>query len=235
MVKQLDEGQRAGVATIDDVARHAGVSTATVSRVLNGVGGVRDALADRVHASCEVLQYRPNTTARILAGGRSRSIGLWAPDIRNQFFMDIVSGSLQAAQELGYLVTLASYPGEVPDRRHRHYADLLASAALGGAVVIGSRDRELALDLLRQRGIPIVTIDHQPVDETSDLVNIDNVRAARDAVAHLVTQGYRRIGILAGPRATMTGRDRLAGYRLGLLDAGLAHDPALEYSAHSSS
>jgi LacI family transcriptional regulator len=224
------QGMARGVMTakLIDVARHAGVSTATVSRVLNDLGGVSDALAERVRTSCAALDYHPNVTARVLAGGRSKALGLWVPDVRNHFFMEIVSGVLEAAQEFGYLITFSSYVGEPRSRQQRHAAELLAAAPVGGAVLVGSRDRDPAVELFRNRGVPIVTVDHRPVDDTSDVVNIDNVAAAREAVAHLLASGYRRVGVIASTTAHMTSRDRVAGYRMALQDAGLSVETELE-------
>ncbi len=232
--KLLADGQESKVATLDDVARHAGVSTATVSRVLNGLAGAGAATAERVLASCAALHYQPNGTARVLAGGRSKTLGLWVPDIRNHFFMEIVGGVLEAVQEHGYLVTLSSYTGDPVDRQYKYTAELLAAAPLAGAVVVGSRDRDPAIELLGRRGIPLVAVDHPAFDDTCDSVNIDNIGAAHEAVTHLIDRGYRRIGLIAGSGGSMTGRDRLAGYRQALRDAGIAHDPALEFRAQYS-
>jgi LacI family transcriptional regulator len=216
------------VPTMDDVARHAGVSQSTVSRVLAGARGVSAEKADRVRTACAALNFQPNTAASILAGGRPKALGLWTSDIRNRFFMEIVSGVLQTAQAHKYIVMLASYIEELRERQLRHYADMLGVVPLAGAIVVGAFDRDPGLQIFSQRGIPLVSIDHAPFDDVSDLVNIDNVGAARDAVSHLIENGYRRIGIVVGPKSSMTGRDRLAGYRMALEAANLPRDPALE-------
>ena len=214
---------------LEDVARHAGVSTATVSRVLNNLGGVSEPVAVRVRAACATLEYQPNVTARVLAGGRSKALGLWVPDVRNHFFMEIVGGVLAAAQEHGYLITLSSYVGESLSPQHKHAAELLAAAPVAGAVIVGSRDRNPAIVRFRRRGVPIVTIDHRPIDDESDVVNIDNVSAAREAVAHLLANGYRRVGVVSSSLSTsMTSRDRVLGYRQALQDAGIELDSSIE-------
>jgi DNA-binding LacI/PurR family transcriptional regulator len=99
---------------------------------------------------------------------------------------------------------------------------------LAGAIVVAADDRDPGLAICQQRNIPLVAVDHGAFDEVSDTVSIDNVGAAHEAVTHLIANGYSRIGIIAGPRYTMTGRDRLVGYRLALQEAGIPSDPDLE-------
>jgi LacI family transcriptional regulator len=219
-------GQKQRPATINDVAHHAGVSIATVSRVLNGVATVDAALADRVRAACLDLQYRPNRAARALAGQRPATMGLLVGDLQNPFFMEIVRGVEDVAQRNGYLLVLGN-SSEDPGKE-RQYIEVLCAEPVAGAIVAATRERQPALQLFRERDIPVVAVDRRVRDCSIDAVLIDNVGAAAEAVMHLITNGYRRIGLITGPETTTTGRERLLGYRQALQAAGIAPDPGLE-------
>jgi LacI family transcriptional regulator len=215
-------------ATVRDVAAYAGVSTATVSRVLNGVVTVEPMLVDRVLAACADLHYQPNRAARTLRGGRSVMVGLLVPHIRTTFFTDVVSG-VEAVLRFGnYLPILCNYLDKPQGPlQYVKFIEHLVAVPLAGAIVVPRHDRDPALTLFREHRIPVVAIDHRTLDE-SDSVLIDNVGAAREAVAHLIANGYRRIGLISGPDTLTTGRGRAQGYRAALEEAGIAYDPALE-------
>ncbi len=212
--------------TVKDVARHAGVSTATVSRVLSGTNAVDDVLAERVRAACVALQYRPNSAARALVRGTSAMIGLLVTEFRNPFFMDIVHGVEDVTQEHGYLLVLCN--SKEDQAREGQYIELMCAEQVAGAIVVPTTDRKPILTPLVESGIPVVCIDRRARDRAIDTVLIDNTGAAREAVAHLIGNGYRRIGIVTGPDRTTTARERLEGYRGALRDAGIAPDPELE-------
>jgi DNA-binding LacI/PurR family transcriptional regulator len=218
---------RRGPATVRDVAAYAGVSTATVSRVLNGVVTVEPTLVDRVLAACAALRYEPNRAARTLRGGRSVMVGLLVPNIRTSFFMEVVSGVEEVLHHDGYLPILCNYLDKQGPLQFVKFIEHLVAVPLAGAIVVPRHDQDPALTLFREHRIPIVAIDHRSLDE-SDSVLIDNVGAAREAVAHLIANGYRRIGLIAGPDKLTTGRQRAQGYRAALEEAGIACDPALE-------
>jgi DNA-binding LacI/PurR family transcriptional regulator len=213
-------------ATIQDVANQAGVSIATVSRVLNGAATVDATLAERVRTACTALDYQPNRAARALAGGRSAIMGLLVTDVQNPFYMEVLHGVEDVAQRNGYLVVLCNTSEDL--RKERRYIEVLCAEPVAGAIVVPTHDRRSALQLFRGRGIPVVTLDRQIHDRSVDAVVIDNVGAAREAVAHLITNGYRRIGLITGPDGAMTARERLKGYHVALREAGIAADPRIE-------
>lgn len=217
---------RRTMATIQDVARHAGVSIATVSRVLNGTAIVNAATAERVRASMQALQYRPSRAARNLRANRSRIIGLLVADIRNPFATTLVQAVEDVAQHNGYSLILCN-SGEDP-QRERRYIEVLCAEQVAGAIIMPTRERQTGLGLLHEQGIPVVAVDRRVRDSDIDAILGDNVRGAREAVAHLIDNGYRRIGIVTGLQSVTTGRERLLGYRLALQDAGLSRDPELE-------
>jgi LacI family transcriptional regulator len=215
-------------ATVRDVAAYAGVSTATVSRALNGVVTVDPTLVDRVLAACAALHYQPNRAARTLRGGRSVMIGLLVPNIRTSFFMEVVSGVEAVLRYGGYLPILCNYLDKPQGPlQFIKFIEHLVAVPLAGAIVVPRHDKDPALTLFREHHIPIVAIDHRTLDE-SDSVLIDNVGAAREAVAHLIANGHRRIGLISGPDKLTTCRQRAQGYRSALAEAGIAYDPALE-------
>lgn len=226
-------GQKEKAATIEDVARHAGVSIATVSRVLNSVSTVDVALADRVRAACTALRYRPNRSAQALAGRRPATIGLLVPDLQNPFFMEIIRGVEDVTHGNAYVLVLCN-SAEDP-QRERQNIEVLCGESVAGAIVAATTDRKPVLRLFEERGIPVVAVDRRAYERAVDAVLIDNVAAAREAVAHLIANGYRRIGAITGPESTTTARERLDGYRLALSDAGIAIDPHLErYGSYSA-
>jgi LacI family transcriptional regulator len=186
-------GGKRGAATIRDVARYAAVSTATVSRVLNGVATVEPALVDRVHAACTALQYRPNHAARSLASGRSGMIGLLVADTQIPFFLEIVCGAAAILRRHSYLPILCNFQEDPHGaREYRRFIELMVGVPLAGALVVPRYDRSPALRLFHDHNIPIVTVDHRSADGLSDSVVIDNITATREAVAHLIANGYRR-------------------------------------------
>ncbi len=218
------------MANIQDVARHAGVSISTVSRVLNGNERVNSAVKTRVEAAAKALAYQPNPAARSLRTNRSRIIGLLISDIQNPFFMGLIRGVEDQALQHEYSLILCN-SNESPQREEQ-YLNVLCAERVAGAIIVPTREQlgEAALRRFRERGIPIVAVDRAVKDNEIDAVLVDNVRGAREAVGHLIANGYRRIGVLVGPTAIVTGRDRLQGYVQALQEAGIPRDPTIEYS-----
>ncbi len=227
--KPSDAGVTRNAATIRDVARTAGVSTATVSRVLNGVATVEPRMAQRVREACASLQYRPNRAARSLAGGRSVMVGLLIADIRIPFFMEILCGAEATLKKHGYLPILCNFQEDpLGVREYRQYIELMVTVPVAGAIVVPRSGRDPSVKLFHEHAMPLVSVDQRLPDEVSDAVVIDNVAAAREAVQHLLAKGYRRIGHISGPEDSMTGRDRATGYRAALAAANIPYDPSLE-------
>jgi len=214
------------MVTIIDVAQHAGVSIATVSRVLNETGTVSPALAERVRASVAALQFSPSRAARTLRASRSRLIGLLVTDLQNAFYLHLARGAEAVAQRNGYSLLLCN--SEEDPRKERAYIEVLCAEHVAGVILAPTRERVPALRLFRERGIPVVAVDRRVQGSDIDAVLLDNVGGACEAVTHLITNGYRRIGVLTGPQTTTTGRERLLGYRQALRSADIGNDPDLE-------
>lgn len=214
------------MATIQDVAKRAGVSIATVSRVLNGAPRVNEEIVARVNAAIQELRYRPNNAARTLRANRSAIIGLLISDIQNSFHTALVRSVEDIAHQNGYSVILCN-SDEDPEKERR-YVEVLIAEHVAGAIVMPTSERSRTFRMMHQRQIPVVAVDRRLRDDQADAVLVDNVRGSYDAVTHLIGNGYRNIGLITGPLGTTTGAERRDGYRKALVDAGIPLNPALE-------
>ncbi|MEV6036420.1 LacI family DNA-binding transcriptional regulator [Nonomuraea sp. NPDC052116] len=199
--------------TIYDVAREAGVSAATVSRVLNGAQTVDPAMVARVLTAVRELGYRPNAVARNLR--RSRT-SLWAviiSDIGNPFFTSMVRGVEDVAQQEGYSVVLCN-SDEDPAKEETYVAAALSEQMAG--VIISSSGSVKAAKTLVDSPVPVVAVDRELPRGAVDTVVVDNEGGARTATEHLLAAGYRRIACIAGPEGVSTADLRLRGYTTAL-------------------
>ncbi len=212
--------------TIADVARVAGVSTMTVSRVINNKGDVGKETRERVERAIAKLEYRPSEVARGLTNQRTRTLGLVVPDITNPFFPEIVRGAEDAAWERHYAVSLTNTV-EDPDRER---ATLLHHEAhrVDGLIVCSARlpDGEL-IELLRRHSYSVLVNRKLHLRGSSSL-EVDDAHGALLAVQHLFSSGHRRIGLLAGPVGrSVSARKRRRGYLDALASNGLRPDTSL--------
>jgi LacI family transcriptional regulator len=210
--------------TIKEVAQHAGVSAATVSRVLNDRATVDPVLARRVRRAIEELGYQPSRTARALRAG-SRVWTLIISDIRNAFFGELARGVEDAAQDADLALVLCNTDENVG--KERTYLDLAIAERVAGVILSPASWTETSVERLRAAGIPVVLVDREIASNGVDTVTIDNRSNARAATQHLLDRGYRRIGCICGPATVTTARDRRDGYRDALRDAGLPVDAEL--------
>jgi LacI family transcriptional regulator len=216
---------RSARPTIYDVARLAGVSTATVSRALNGTGQIAPATRVAIDAAVEQLGYRPNTIARSLVTKSTQTIALLLPDITNPFYAALVSGIQQRALEAGHTMLLCTTEGDA--EREEQYLNLLRAKQVDGALVDGLRLPPDRIARFVRDGFPIVCLDRD-VDSTSvPLVQVDNRLGARMATEHLLSLGHTRIAHVAGPPDLGISEQRVDGYREALAAAGLIPDPGL--------
>lgn len=202
---------------IKDVADAAGVSTATVSRVLANKPHVRQEVKARVMEVVKALNYRPNRVARSLRSRQSTIIGLIVSDIENPFFQQVGRAVEDAAHEQGYSVMLCNND-ENPEKEKR-YLHLIRDENLAGIILSPTRQTADDFSATSELNIPMVVIDRRVSNGEVDNVMIDNVQAARTITTHLVEHGYRRIGAIFGIGST-TGRER----REGFVQALKAHD-----------
>jgi LacI family transcriptional regulator len=201
------------------------VSPATVSRVLNLKEDVNADLRRRVLAAVTELGYRRNGPARSLRTRAAMVLGIIISDITNPFFTALVRGAEDRAQLAGYSVVLANADEDLA--KEGRYLEVAAAEQLAGVLLSPASSRLTNIDVLVERGIPVVTIDRRLTTASVDSVTVNNRQAALEAAEHLIKQGCRRVGFVAGPVQTTTGASRLAGYRAALRAAGRPHDPAL--------
>lgn len=210
---------------IRDVAARAGVSSATVSRVLAGKPHVSASVRERVLTAVEALGYRPNRIARSLRVQRSRFIGLIVSDIQNPFFSRVVRAVEDALQPHGFAVFLCN-TDENP-AREQLYLDLFLDEQVAGVILTPSQLGAGAYRALVAAGIPLVVIDREVAGLEVDTVVSDNLAASQAAVTQLLRQGHTRVGAILSDFSIATGRARFDGYRQALAAAGVAFDPAL--------
>ncbi len=209
-------------ATIQDVAARAGVSTATVSRILSGASRSRPKTRARVLEAVEELDYRPSGIARSLKLRKTRTLGLIVTDIANPYFPELVKAVEDATWERGYALLLCNAV-EDPERE-AGYLELLAERRVDGIIVAASRIGEHHAGWLARRPVPVVLLNCETDLAGVPAVLSDNRAGGRLATEHLLSLGHRRIGHLAGPPSAAAAELRLAGSREALAAAGL--DPA---------
>ncbi|NWG15535.1 MAG: LacI family DNA-binding transcriptional regulator [Chloroflexi bacterium] len=212
--------------TIHDVADYAGVSRATVSRVLNNNPAVDQALRLRVEDAIQALGYQPNRTARRLRAQSSNVIGLIISDIRNPYFLSIIQGVEDVAY--AHQMSLILCNSDEDPTKEQMYLRVMEAEHVAGLIMVPSQSsEEQQLSRLKKIGIPVILLDRVADDFEVDAVKVDNERGAADAVRHLIALGYRRIATITGPVHLTTGRERYTGYRSALEANGLAYDEAL--------
>jgi LacI family transcriptional regulator len=217
------------MANIQDVARAAGVSTATVSHVLNGTRRVSQATRVRVEAAIEALHYRPSAVARGLSTRSTQTIGILVADITNPFYASVVRGVEETLLAHGYGLIVCN-TGE-SEEREAAALKMLVAKRVDGLIVAPTGQHQDEFESLGHLGIPMVFIDRVPPRRVGPLVAIDNFAAGRAATQHLLDLGHRRIGIVARPPTVSTVTERVRGYRHCLDDHGVVVDPRLVVSA----
>ena len=212
-------------AKLADVACQAGVSIATVSRVLSGKPNVSELSRKRVLTAAKELDYRPSRTARSLRAQRGHVIGIVIADIQNPFFASIVRAVEDIAHKHKYSFWLCN-TDEDPDKESA-YVDLMLSEHVAGVIVSPTSETDNSCQRLSQAQIPVVAIDRRTLQAEVDTVVVDNVRAATELVSYLVETGHRRIGAVLGTPLATTGHERREGYERALRAHGLEVSPEL--------
>jgi LacI family transcriptional regulator len=225
-----ETGDAMSRAAIRDIASLAGVSIATVSRVLNGRPDVAPATRDLVTEYVRRLGYVSNRHARALAGGHTGLIALTVPFPHAMYFAEIIEGVTEALFDRDARVVLC--PTHHLVEREMTVLERLMPSATDGSLLILPSETRAELRQLKQRGRPMVVIDPStPVDEDIPVVTAANWSGAKMATEHLIALGHRRIGLISGPKDWNASVDRLAGYHSALLAAGLPILPALAQEA----
>jgi LacI family transcriptional regulator len=212
--------------TISDVAAEAGVSVATVSRVLNDTGyPVRPETRRRVLEAVEKLDFRPNDLARGLLLKRTQTIGLVIPDIANPYYPVISRGVEDVASQHGYAVIFCNTDRDAA--KSERYINVLLQKQVDGIIIAGGgTDFSRASERFAEHGTRVVFVGKPSLPWPS--VRVPNEDGTVAAIEHLAELGHRRVGFIAGPAKLPTARDRLAGYRRAVSDHGMAADRSLE-------
>jgi LacI family transcriptional regulator/LacI family repressor for deo operon, udp, cdd, tsx, nupC, and nupG len=214
--------------TIRDVARHAGVSVATVSRVLNEIPVVRSEVRERVRAAITELGYRPSSTARNLSLGRSQAIGVVAPFFTTPSVVERLRGVSERASRHGYALML--FDVETPDQRAGAFRDFARLDRVDGLLVISLPLYDDEVTALERDRLPVVMVDigHPRVPH----VVTDDVRGGELAAEHLISRGHRRIGFVGdlppSPFGFTSSEHRREGFRRALRRAGIPPDGEIE-------
>jgi LacI family transcriptional regulator len=220
-------------ATMNDVARAAGVGTMTVSRVLNGSAHVSNDTAERVYKAIKKLQYRPNEMARALRGLKTRTIGVIVPYLYDPFFATCAHAISTVAKARGYSVILAT-SNEDPESEGAE-AQLMLQRHVDGLVVIPAESRHSHLKRPEFDQIPIVTLDRPGPDRRFDSVLVQNQTGARILTQHMISQhGHRRIAFLGLDKHLYTMKARFDGYRRAMVEAGLKPHASLQCSSREA-
>ena len=216
-------------AGIEDVARAAGVSTATVSRALRGLPNVNAATRRRVQDAAAELGYVASPSAASLASGRMRTIGLISPLIRRWFFANVIEGAERTLRASGFDVLLYTFDAGAPGERMRVDPEVLRRR-VDGILVVGLPLTVEEMDALRTLGLPLVCIGWGGYGQVT--VRLDDRGTARAATRHLLALGHRRIAHITGAPDDVAPWsppvERAAGWRAAMLEAGVEPSPELE-------
>lgn len=211
--------------TIKDVAKRAGVSPSTVSRVLSNHPRISRETSQKVRDIMEEMGYHPNMMAKSLVSKTTETICVILPKpaeelFLNLFFMELIRGIVTQANRSGYDVLISS--GGTEKEEVEAISRLLNGRRVDGAILLYSRQEDAVVDYLKANNYPFVLIGRS--EKYPDLLSVDtdNVQAAYDATKHLITLGHERIGFVSGPSNLIVSQDRMQGYGQALADAGLA-------------
>jgi LacI family transcriptional regulator len=202
--------------TIHDVAAHAGVSVATVSRVLNGKAVVREETLRQVLAAAELLHYVPNIAARSLSIRRSQTIGIVLPDVHGEFFSEIIRGIDVAARRAQHHILVSGSHSDVGEM-----LEVLAAmrGRVDGLIVMAPDVEHATLHRSLPSDLPLVLLNS--IDEGRDAITIDNYGGARAMMDHLAGLGHVRIAFIKGPPQNADARERLRGFRDAMRGLGV--------------
>ncbi len=216
--------------TVFDVARLAGVSIATVSKVLNGMGSfvpISPKTREKVLSAARDLNYQPDFTAQSLRSRRTNTIGLVVANVRHPYYSEIIGGVEQALQEAGYVSILSS--AEDNPEREKFCINLFQQKRVDGILLAGETDslEDEAIFSLVEKNIPVVLVARELKDGRVPQVTLDNIHGGKLAVEHLLSLGHRRIACITGPPGKNDSERRLLGYKLALQQAGISFDSDL--------
>lgn len=207
--------------TIKDVAKEAGVSIASVSKVLNNPDCGSIEMRAKVMAAIRKLGYQPSNIARSMVKGKTNLIALVIPDVRNQFFTLVARGVEDVASKHDYRVMLCN-TDEDP-AKERKYIDVFRGKIVDGFIISVASDTDRYLSKINMKALPFVFIDRVCEGIPADAIILDNKGGAYKAINYLLGLGHRRIGLITGKQDTLPGRERLHGYLKAYKNLGIEY------------
>ncbi len=217
------------MATMKDVAREAGVSTSTVSHVINNNRFVSEAIRDKVNAAIDRLNYAPSALARSLKLNQTRTIGMLLTASSNPFYSEVVLGVERSCYERGYSLILCNTDGD--EERMNRSIETLLQKRVDGLIMMCTENHCPSQDALnRYPSLPIVMMDWSPFDGANDIIQDNALIGGKMATEYLIHQGYSRIACITGPLDKTTAQQRLAGFRQAMHEANLEIMPGYEVS-----
>lgn len=203
-----------------DVARLAGVSTSTVSHVINKNRFVSDPIRDKVLAAIKQLNYAPSALARSLKLNQTRTIGMLVTASSNPFYAEVVRGVERSCYERGYSLILCNTEGDI-DRMSRSIETLMQKR-VDGLLLMCTENHRPSQDILRcYPSLPIIMMDWAPFEGVNDVIQDNSLLGGEMATSYLIARGYTRIACIAGPQDKTPAKERLEGYRQAMDRAGL--------------
>ncbi|MDR6125289.1 LacI family transcriptional regulator [Bacillus sp. SLBN-46] len=202
--------------TLKDVADLSGVSTATVSYVINKTKKVSPEVEKKVLESMKALNYQPDMLAKSLRVKESKLIGLMISDIANSFFASIVRGIEDELSKSGYNVLLCNSDSNI--EKEQNYLNLLLGKRIDGLIISAAGSSNHYFNKLKNMGVPAVFLNRSPDYANLDTVTTDNYGGSYQATEHLIEHGHKKIGIITGIQTISTGRERFLGFKQALLD-----------------
>ncbi len=213
--------------TIKDVASDAGVSTATVSRVLNKEENVSEVTCRKVNASITKLGYRLHSAASTLKSGKSRIIGVIVPELSNIFWMTLFEYIEDILQKAGYIMVLGSSGNSVAGEIRQ--LDSLQDRMVDGIIVIPCSQEGTHFKKILDKGLPLVFLDRWIPEIHADSVLVDNEGGTYDVIRALISDGFQKIGFVGGDMSHVIFRERFSGYKHALMDAGIPFNEKYTY------
>ncbi len=210
--------------SIRQVASLAGVSVATISRVINGKGPVRGDTRERVLAAIDTLGYVPHSAARSLSTRRTMSFGVLLPEVHGEFFSELVRGIDLAARGSGYHLLVSCFHSDAAEAQEVLHA---LHGRVDGLIVMIPGSGELTEPTRFPLGVPVVELSSRSPSRLNDSIRIDNRGGARSATDHLLDLGHRRVAMVCGPPENSDASERQLGFTEALGEHGLALEPAL--------
>ena len=212
------------MATIKDVAREAGVSTATVSYVINKTRRVNRETAQKVVQAIKLLKYQPSRIAQSLVTKSTKIISVLISDITDSFFAPIVRGVEDVASRADYIVMVCNCDEDCA--KTLKYLNALVRHRVDGLIISPTEGLERHLSVFEEMNIPIVFVNRRLEDYATDVVENDNQYGAHLAIKHLTDLGHRKIGLISGPATVSTYHERIQGYLQALEEAGIPVNPS---------